>query len=109
MGKLKLLATGSKQRSTRYPNVPTLAESGLPTFEVYTLFGVYAPAGTPEHIIERVKQSVDRAVMSKESKAATASLGATPVVMTRQAFEAHHPEEKNRYGSLIRKLNISLE
>ncbi|MEG2049956.1 MAG: tripartite tricarboxylate transporter substrate binding protein, partial [Comamonas sp.] len=64
-GKLKLLAIGSPQRSPLYPKVPTLAESGLPGFDADTLFGIYAPAGTPAPVVEAVRASVLKALEQK--------------------------------------------
>jgi tripartite-type tricarboxylate transporter receptor subunit TctC len=59
-GNVKLLATGGSKRSDRLPDVPTVAESGLPGFEAASWFGLFAPAGTPEAIVSKLNAEVQR-------------------------------------------------
>ena len=109
-GKLKLLAIGSPQRSSLYPDIPTLAESGLPGFDADTLFGIYAPAGTPAHIIEAVRASVLKAMEQQNVLDVIRALGATPEPnMARQAFIDHHATERARFAPLIREIGLEVE
>ena len=109
-GKLKLLAIGSPQRSPLYPKVPTLAESGLPGFDADTLFGIYAPAGTPAPVVEAVRASVLKALEQKNVIEVLQGLGSTPESnMSRQAFVDHHAKERVRFAPLIKAIGLKVD
>ena len=108
-GKLKLLAIGSPQRSPLYPNVPTLAESGLPGFDADSLFGVYAPAGTPAHVIDAVRASIAKALEQKNVVDVINGLGATPAHLSRQEFIGHHAKERARFADLIKEIGLKVD
>ena len=109
-GKLKLLAIGSPHRSPLYPKVPTLAESGLPGFDADTLFGVYAPAGTPAPVVDAVRASVIKALEQKSVVDVIQGLGATPEPrMSRQDFVEHHAKERARFAPLIKEIGLKVD
>ena len=109
-GKLKLLAIGSPHRSPLYPKVPTLAESGLPGFDADTLFGIYAPAGTPAPVVEAVRASVLKALEQKTVVDVIQGLGATPEPrMSRQEFVEHHAKERARFAPLIKEIGLKVD
>lgn len=109
-GKLKLLAIGSPHRSPLYPKVPTLAESGLPGFDADTLFGIYAPAGTPAPVVEAVRASVIKALEQKNVVEVIQGLGATPEPrMSRQDFVDHHAKERARFAPLIKEIGLKVD
>ena len=109
-GKLKLLAIGSPQRSPLYPNVPTLAESGLNGFDADTLFGIYAPAGTPPAVVDAVRASVLKALEQKNVVDVIQGLGATPEpTMSRQDFVGHHAKERARFAPLIKEIGLKVD
>lgn len=108
-GKLRLLAVGSPQRVPQYPQVPTLAESGLAGFDADTLFGVYAPAGTPAHVLEAVRGAVGQALAQNNVQSIIATLGATPAPMSHEAFVAHHDKERERFGGLVRQIGLKVD
>lgn len=109
-GKLKLLAIGSPQRSPLYPQVPTLAESGLPGFDADTLFGIYAPAGTPAPVVDAVRASVIKALEQKNVIDMIQGLGATPEPhMSRQEFVDHHAKERARFAPLIKEIDLKVD
>ena len=109
-GKLKLLAIGSPQRSPLYPKVPTLAESGLPGFDADTLFGIYAPAGTPASVVEAVRASVLKALEQKNVIEVLQGLGSTPEPnMSRQSFVDHHAKERVRFAPLIKAIGLKVD
>ena len=109
-GKLKLLAIGSPHRSPLYPKVPTLAESGLPGFDADTLFGIYAPAGTPATVVEAVRASVIKALEQKNVVEVIQGLGATPEPhMSRQDFVNHHAKERARFAPLIKEIGLKVD
>ena len=109
-GKLKLLAIGSPHRSPLYPKVPTLTESGLPGFDADTLFGIYAPAGTPAPVVEAVRASVIKALEQKNVVEVIQGLGATPEPrMSRQDFVDHHTKERARFAPLIKEIGLKVD
>lgn len=105
-GKLKLLAIGSMQRSTRFPDVPTLNEAGLANFDADTYFGFYAPAGTPPEIIQKMNTEINKIVNSDEFKKTLSSIGAEPAPMTPEEFHQKAVDDAERFGKLIRERNI---
>ncbi|MCT9810225.1 tripartite tricarboxylate transporter substrate binding protein [Acidovorax sp. Be4] len=108
-GKLRLLAVGSPKRSPQYPNVPTLAESGLPGFDADTLFGIYAPTGVPDAVVAKVRDGIARALEQKAVLDIIASLGATPAAMTRKQFVDHHAIERERFADLVASIGLKAE
>lgn len=105
-GKLNLLAIGSMQRSTRFPDVPTLHEAGLTNFDADTYFGFYAPAGTPPEIIQKMNTEINKVVKSDEFKKTLSSIGAEPAPMTPEEFHQKAVDDAERFGKLIRERNI---
>lgn len=85
-GKLVPLAVSTAKRSSVLPNVPTVAESGVPGFDYSLWVGMFAPAGTPQPVIEKIAQDVRTAAQSADVKERLATLGAEPVPMTPQEF-----------------------
>lgn len=108
-GKLKLLAVGSPKRSPQYPDLPTLSESGLPGFDADTLFGMYAPAGTPPVVVNRVHEEVGKALQQPVVVDAIKALGAEPAVMSHKEFVDHHAKERERFSALIKDLGLRLD
>ena len=108
-GKLNLLAIGSPHRSPLYPNVPTLSESGLPGFDADSLFGVYAPAGTPEPVVQAVRASIEKALAQKNVVDIINGLGATPAPMSRKEFVDHHARERARFADLIKEIGLKVD
>jgi tripartite-type tricarboxylate transporter receptor subunit TctC len=106
-GKLKLLAVGAPQRSPLYPDVPTLSEAGLKGFDAGTTHGLYAPAGTPAAVIERLNREVNAALVQPNVKAQIATLAAEPTPMTPAQFETVMREDSRRYGAVIRERHIT--
>ena len=109
-GKLRLLAIASPQRSPLYPKLPTLAESGLPGFDADTLFGVYAPAGTPTPVVQAVRASVLKALEQKSVIDIIQGLGASPEPgMSRAEFVAHHARERARFAPMIKEIGLKVD
>lgn len=108
-GKLNLLATSSSKRTPQYKNLPTLAESGLPGFDADTLFGIYAPAGVPGQVAQKVREGVEKALAKPEVVAVINGLGATPEVMPRVDFIKHHEIERQRFEGLIKEIGLKVD
>lgn len=85
-GKLVPLAVTGEKRSAMLPQVPTMAEAGLPNVESYAWFGMWAPAGTPQATVDRIAQDVERALASPDVREKLARMGAEPMSMTPSQF-----------------------
>jgi tripartite-type tricarboxylate transporter receptor subunit TctC len=88
-GKVKALATSGKARSNIMPEVPTVAEAGVPGYEATIWLGVVAPKGTPKAIVERLNAEISKVTSSAEVKEAWAKQGASPLVMSPAQFEQY--------------------
>lgn len=109
-GKLKALAITSRTRSPLVPEVPTVAESGLPGFESTTWFGVYAPRGLPGELTQRLTAELHKAMAADEVRERLARLGADPVTQGSAAdFAAMVEADSQRWGRLVRERRISAE
>ena len=105
-GKLRMLAVGSPQRSPLFPDVPTLDELGLKGFDADTVFGFYAPAGTPEAVITRLNTEINRILATPALKERIAALGGVPAPMSPAEFAAKAAEDSKRFGAIIRERKI---
>jgi tripartite-type tricarboxylate transporter receptor subunit TctC len=105
-GRVKALAVTTATRSPSYPDLPTIAEAGVPGFEAVSAHGVFAPAKTPEAIITRLNQEIVRVLQSPESKERFASIGVEPVGSTPGQLATSINEEVARMGKVIREAGI---
>lgn len=101
-GKLKAIAVTSSKRSPALPNVPTIAEVGLPAFEASSWFGVLAPAGTPKDIVDKLSQAIVRSLQTTEIKERLASQGADAVGNTPEQFSAHIKSEIDKWAKVVK-------
>lgn len=108
-GKLKVLATGNKQRLSAWPNVPTLAEAGLPTFEAFTWGAMVAPAGTPPEIVARLQTEMARIFAMPDVRQKIADMGALPGGGTSAELDAFTRSEIRKWAKIIKDGNIKPE
>lgn len=108
-GKIRALAVTSPARLEALPEIPTVAESGLPGFEYSGWLGIAAPAGTPEPIIERLQREIAAILLTEEGRKYFASYGREPVASTPAAFAAFILAEHAKWGRVIRDSNIKAE
>jgi tripartite-type tricarboxylate transporter receptor subunit TctC len=101
-GKLRAIAVTSAQRSPVLPNIPTIAESGLPGFEATSWFGVLAPAGTPPAIINRLNAEIDKWLQSQEGKDELLTQGALPAGGTPEQFAAYIKSETEKWAKVVK-------
>ena len=101
-GKLKAVAVTSSKRSPALPNVPTIAESGLPGFEASSWFGVLAPAGTPKDIVDKLSQAIAKALQTVEMRERLAGQGAEAVGNTPEQFAAHIKAEIDKWAKVVK-------
>jgi tripartite-type tricarboxylate transporter receptor subunit TctC len=101
-GKLRALAVTSLARSQALPDVPTLAESGLPGFEASSWFGVLAPAGTPANIVAKLNTAVAAWLASPAAKEQLAAQGAIPAGGSPDAFVKHIADESAKWAKVVK-------
>lgn len=108
-GKLRVLAVTTAQRSSELPNVPTLAEAGVPGFEMSTWYGLYVTNGTPREIVTRLQAETARILKLPDIQTRLKGLGGEPGNVTPEQFAAINKAEYERFGKLIKDANIRIE
>ncbi len=108
-GTLRGLAIGSAKRTSLLPDLPTLAESGVPGFEVALRYGLVAPAGTPPALIARLNKELNAALMTEDVKNRLATEGAESLPGTPEAYAADINQEEKKWGGLVKKLGLKVE
>ncbi len=108
-GKLKPLAVTTAQRSAELPNVPTLAEAGVPGFEMSTWYGLYVTAGTPRAVVERLQAETAKILKLPDVQAKLKGLGGEPGNVSPEQFAAINKAEFDRFGKLIKDANIKID
>jgi tripartite-type tricarboxylate transporter receptor subunit TctC len=105
-GKLRAIAVTGQKRSAAAPEIPTVAESGIPGFEVTAWYGMSAPAKTPRAIIERLQSEVARAVNSPDVRERLIGLGATPVGSPPEEYARFVQAEIEKWAKVIKAAGI---
>jgi tripartite-type tricarboxylate transporter receptor subunit TctC len=108
-GKLRALAVTTAKRSAVAPDVPTLAESGLPGFEVGSWQGVFGPAGMPPEIVKRLNTEIVKILKTPEVAEKLASLGAEPVGDTTEEFTALVKAEVVKWADVVKKSGAKVD
>lgn len=108
-GKLRLLAVGSPRRHSAYPDVPTVAEVVGSDFDADTVFGIYAPTGTPKDVIGRLNAEIGKAMQTTDLKARVAAIAAQEMVLSPEAFAGRLRAEHERMGALIRETGLKAD
>jgi tripartite-type tricarboxylate transporter receptor subunit TctC len=108
-GSMRGLAVSSSKRVPAVPDIPTMMESGFPTFELVVYSGILAPAGTPPAIIAKLQAEFTKAVNSDDVKAAFAKIGAEPITNTPQAFRALMEADIAKLAPIVKASGASIE
>lgn len=108
-GKLRLLAVGSPKRHPAWPDVPTVAEVLGGEFDADTVFGIYAPAGTPRDVVARLNREISREMQGGAIADRVAAIGAQTLLLTPDAFAARLRTEHERMGALVRETGLRVE
>ena len=108
-GKVRALGVTSASRSKAAPELPTLAEAGLPGFESTTWQGLAVPAATPREIINRLHAESVKVVHSEDTRARLAAMGTDPVGSSPEQFAGYVKSETAKWGKLIRAIGLRLE
>ena len=108
-GKLRALGVTSARRNAQLPQVPTLAEAGLPGVEIGAWYGIYMPAATPRAVQARVHDEVNKVLAMPETRTRLEAVGAELQPMGQAEFIALHNAEYQRFGEIIRKNHIKID
>ena len=108
-GRLRALAISSAKRSAAAPELPTVAESGMPGYESGTWFGFFAPAGTPREAINRVSAELVKIVGTADMKARLLEQGADPVSATPAEFRAFVKRELDKWSKVVKSTGLKVE
>jgi tripartite-type tricarboxylate transporter receptor subunit TctC len=108
-GKIKALAVASPNRAPGFPDVPTTAEAGVPGYEVSTWYGIWAPKGTPNDLVERMGAEVQKALATPELKAAWHNSGSEIPNVTQAQFTAMIAAEISRWGQVVKAAGVKME
>jgi tripartite-type tricarboxylate transporter receptor subunit TctC len=101
-GKLRALAVTSAERASALPDVPTIAESGVPGFEASSWFGVLAPAGTPREIVQKLNAEIAKWLATPEAREKLASQGAIAAGGTPEDFARHIAAETAKWAKVVK-------
>jgi len=101
-GRVRALAVTTARRTSLAPDLPTIAESGLPGFDINTWFGIFVPANTPRDVVERLHAEFTRALALPDVKERMLALGAEPVGSRPDEFAAYIRAEGEKYARLIK-------
>ena len=108
-GKLRALAVTSSHRSSALPDVPTVAESGVPGFEASSWFGVLAPAGTPREIVNKINADIVKALSAPEIRERLSGQGAEPVGNTPEQFAAYIKAESAKWAKVVKESGAKVD
>lgn len=108
-GRLRALAVTTRNRIAPFPDLPTIAEAGVPGYEISTWYGIWAPARTPPAIIARLQQAVAAAARNPETRARFDALGAEPVADSPEDYARFVRAEYDRWGKLVRDARVKLD
>ena len=106
-GRLRALAVTGKQRSVQLPDVPTVAESGLPGFENTGWFGFFAPAGTPQDVVSKIQRDTSKVLAESDTKARLYVQGMAPVGNTAVEFSRAMDAESMLWATVVKNRNIT--
>ena len=106
-GKLRALAVTGKERSRMLPNVPTVAESGLPGFDNVGWFGFMVPAGTPHDVVEKIHRDTAKVLDTTEMRGRLFVQGMTPVGNTPEQFAKSIKEESVKWAKVIKERKLT--
>ncbi|MEI2414627.1 tripartite tricarboxylate transporter substrate binding protein [Orrella sp. JC864] len=108
-GKLRALGVTGSERSALAPEIPTIAEAGVPGYEMGYWFAAYAPAGTPEPVVARLHELLRKAADSKAAESFYRQTGTAKETSTPQELAAFQAEESKKWGRIIKSAGIQPE
>ena len=107
-GRLRALAMTGPERAVALPDVPTMREAGLPDYEVVAWFGLFAPAGTPRPIVDRLHREAVAALRTPEMRERVTQLGAVPVGNTPEEFATVVARDIEKWRPVVRAAGVTV-
>jgi tripartite-type tricarboxylate transporter receptor subunit TctC len=108
-GQVRALGTTGTRRSTVLPDVPTVAEAGVPGYETTIWLGIMAPKGTPQAIVDKLNAEIEKVVNRDEVKKIWAEQGAVPMTMTPAEFGAFLDKDIAKWANVVKTANIKID
>ena len=108
-GRIRALAVGSAQRAPGFADIPTVSEAGGPNYQVATWYGLWAPKGTPQPVLDQITAELRKALSSDELKAQWAALGANPPNLYGADFGKFVAAETKRWAEVVKSSGAKLE
>ena len=108
-GRVRVLATTAAKRWYGAPEIPTMAESGMPGYEVNSWHAVFAPAGTPKDIVQRLNTVIARGLKSQDARERLASFGGEPMASSPEEFDAYLTAEMNKWKNVVKDAGMRAE
>jgi tripartite-type tricarboxylate transporter receptor subunit TctC len=108
-GRIKALAVGSEKRAPGFPDVPTAAESGVPTYQVATWYGLWAPKGTPKEVVAQMQAELKKALNSDELKTTWTGLGTSTPNLWGDDFGKFVSSEVKRWAAVVKASGAKLD
>ena len=108
-GRLRALAVTTASRSAAYPDLPTVAEAGVPGYAAEGWYGLYAPAGTPREVIDRLNAAANQAVRAEAFQRQLAEEGLSIVGGQPTQLDEYVRAEEARWREVVRRANITAE
>jgi tripartite-type tricarboxylate transporter receptor subunit TctC len=108
-GQLKALAVTTSERAEAQPDLPTVAESGVPGFDISTWFGIFAPAGLATPVLDKLYQAAVSALKSPQVVATLDKMGARPAPMDPKAFADFIKAEQRKYEVIVKQSGATVD
>ena len=108
-GRLRVLAVTSAARTPLVPDAPTVAESGVPGYDIAVWAGLFAPAGTPDAVVSRLYREALRAMGSPDTKEKLANIGMDPGGLSPEALAAMIKADIAKYAAIVKAANIKAD
>lgn len=108
-GSVRAIAVTTNTRVSSFPNIPTVAESGLSGYETYTWNAIFGPAGVPQNVAEALSREFQKAVAEPDVQEKLRELSAAPVGSTPEALNTHVKAEMNKWGKVIKAIDLKLD
>ena len=106
-GQIKALGIATAKRVSQLPDVPTMAEAGMPDYKYDSWFAILAPAGTPQPIIKKISQDIATVLKTPEMQARWQSLGAITLTSTPEELDAIIRSDSDRYGKVLQAAGVT--
>jgi tripartite-type tricarboxylate transporter receptor subunit TctC len=108
-GKLRALGQTGEARSAAAPDIPTIAESGLPGYDAAISYGIFLPAGAPQALIDKLHDAADATIRSPEVAKKLADLGADPQFGTPREFAAYVADDMTKWARVARVAGLKAD